>query len=97
MEDTIDTAMGVFSDQYLVSNDSLLFNITPTHFPPLPPIIDQTISVTTIVILFITMVSLGCTMEVSKIKAHILKPKGIAIAVVAQFGVMPLTAFSLAK
>ncbi|CAB1342585.1 unnamed protein product [Coregonus sp. 'balchen'] len=97
MEDTIDTAMGVFSDQYLSSNDSLLFNITPTHFPSLSPIIDQTISITTIVILFITMVSLGCTMEVSKIKAHILKPKGIAIAVVAQFGVMPLTAFLLAK
>ncbi|XP_031692678.1 sodium/bile acid cotransporter-like [Oncorhynchus kisutch] len=97
MEDPIDTAMAVFSDQYLSSNDSLLFNITPTHFPPLPPIIDQTISITTIVILFITMVSLGCTMEVPKIKAHILKPKGVAIAVVAQFGVMPLTAFSLAK
>nr|XP_029505220.1 sodium/bile acid cotransporter-like [Oncorhynchus nerka] len=89
--------MGVFSYQYLASNDSLLFNITPTHFPPLPPIIDHTISFTTIVALFITMVSLGCTMEVSKIKTHILKPKGVVIAVVAQFGVMPLTAFSLAK
>ncbi|XP_053098135.1 hepatic sodium/bile acid cotransporter-like isoform X2 [Pangasianodon hypophthalmus] len=44
-----------------------------------------------------TMVSLGCTMEVSKIKAHIVKPKGVVIAIVAQFGVMPLTAFSLAK
>ncbi|XP_064847738.1 hepatic sodium/bile acid cotransporter-like [Oncorhynchus masou masou] len=97
MGDTIDTAMGVFSYQYLASNDSLLFNITPTHFPPLPPIIDMAISFTTIVILFVTMVSLGCNMEVSKIKTHILKPKGVAIAVVAQFGVMPLTAFSLAK
>ncbi|KAM6964814.1 hepatic sodium/bile acid cotransporter [Aplochiton taeniatus] len=43
------------------------------------------------------MVSVGCTMEVSKIKAHIMKPKGVAIAVVAQYGVMPLTAFTLAK
>ncbi|KAM9554055.1 hepatic sodium/bile acid cotransporter-like [Salvelinus alpinus] len=89
--------MGVFSYQYPTSNDSLLFNIIPTHFPPLPPIIDQSISFTTIVVLFITMVSLGCTMEVSKIKTHILKPKGVAIAAGAQFGVMPLTAFSLAK
>ena len=58
---------------------------------------DAAISGITIIILFITMVSLGCTMEISKIKYHILKPKGVAIAVVAQFGIMPLTAFSLAK
>ncbi|XP_040917242.1 sodium/bile acid cotransporter-like [Toxotes jaculatrix] len=50
-----------------------------------------------IVSLFITMISLGCTMEISKIKAHIFKPKGAAIALLAQFGIMPLTAFGLAK
>ncbi|KAI5090855.1 sodium/bile acid cotransporter-like [Silurus meridionalis] len=50
-----------------------------------------------IIILCDTMVALGCTMNVSKIKAHIVKPKGVAIAILAQFGVMPLTAFSLAK
>uniref|UniRef100_A0AAY4BVN9 Hepatic sodium/bile acid cotransporter n=1 Tax=Denticeps clupeoides TaxID=299321 RepID=A0AAY4BVN9_9TELE len=60
-------------------------------------VIDQVIGIATIVILFITMVSLGCTMELSKIKNHLMKPKGVAIALVAQFGVMPLTAFSLAK
>ncbi|KAL7871598.1 hypothetical protein SRHO_G00065810 [Serrasalmus rhombeus] len=60
-------------------------------------IVDKAISLATVVILFITMVSLGCTMEISKIKAHIWKPKGVAIAVVAQYGIMPLTAFSLAK
>ncbi|XP_051501104.1 hepatic sodium/bile acid cotransporter-like [Myxocyprinus asiaticus] len=43
------------------------------------------------------MVSLGCTMEISKIKNYLIRPKGVAIAVVAQFGIMPLTAFSLAK
>ncbi|KAM6961101.1 hepatic sodium/bile acid cotransporter-like [Aplochiton taeniatus] len=58
---------------------------------------DMAINGITIIILFITMVSLGCTMEVSKIKAHIARPKGVVIALVAQFGVMPLTAFSLAK
>ncbi|KAG5265381.1 hypothetical protein AALO_G00241780 [Alosa alosa] len=64
---------------------------------PFSPAMDMAISVITIIILFITMVSLGCTMEIAKIKAHILRPKGVAIAVVAQFGIMPLTAFSLAK
>ncbi|KAM3861021.1 hepatic sodium/bile acid cotransporter [Diretmus argenteus] len=58
---------------------------------------DKAISAFMVIILFITMVSLGCTMEVEKIKVHIVKPKGVAIAVVAQYGVMPLTAFSLAK
>ncbi|XP_072221797.1 hepatic sodium/bile acid cotransporter-like [Leuresthes tenuis] len=55
------------------------------------------INILTIVILFITMISLGCTMEISKIKAHLLKPKGVAIALLAQFCIMPLTAFCLAK
>ncbi|XP_028832478.1 sodium/bile acid cotransporter-like [Denticeps clupeoides] len=58
---------------------------------------DHAISGITIIILFITMVSLGCTMEIEKIKAHIRKPKGVAIAAAAQFGIMPLTAFSLGK
>ncbi|XP_006884859.1 PREDICTED: sodium/bile acid cotransporter [Elephantulus edwardii] len=47
--------------------------------------------------LFFIMISLGCTMEVSKIKVHLWKPKGLAIALVAQYGIMPLTAFSLGK
>ncbi|XP_072553578.1 hepatic sodium/bile acid cotransporter [Salminus brasiliensis] len=59
--------------------------------------VDRAINLITLVILFITMVSLGCTMEIWKIKDHIWKPKGVAIAVVAQFGIMPLSAFSLAK
>lgn len=59
--------------------------------------LDKTISIFTILILFITMISLGCTMELSKIKAHLLKPKGVAIALLAQFGIMPLTAFCLGK
>ncbi|MFT7801987.1 solute carrier family 10 member 1-like [Arapaima gigas] len=72
-------------------------NSTSNSSSPFSPIMDKAISSITIIILFITMVSLGCTMEISKIKAHIFKPKGVAIAVVAQFGIMPLTAFSLAK
>ena len=72
-------------------------NISSGFQSPFSPAMDMAISAITIVILFITMVSLGCTMEIAKIRAHILRPKGVAIAVVAQFGIMPLTAFSLAK
>lgn len=61
------------------------------------PVMDKAINGITIIILFITMISLGCTMEISKIKHHIVRPRGVGIAVVAQFGIMPLTAFGLAK
>ncbi|XP_040054897.1 hepatic sodium/bile acid cotransporter [Gasterosteus aculeatus] len=65
----------------------------PNELSPL----NKAINVLSIVILFVTMISLGCTMEIYKIKAHLLKPKGVGIALLAQFGVMPLTAFALAK
>lgn len=55
------------------------------------------ISFSLIFVTFIAMMSLGCTMEVPKIKKHLIKPKGVAIAIVAQYGIMPLTAFCLAK
>ncbi|XP_056151340.1 hepatic sodium/bile acid cotransporter-like [Lampris incognitus] len=61
------------------------------------PTMNKTINSFTILMLISTMVSLGCTMEISKIKAHFLRPRGVVIALVAQFGIMPLTAFSLAK
>lgn len=59
--------------------------------------LDKAANFVSIFILCDTMVALGCTMEVSKIKAHIVKPKGVVVAILAQFGVMPLTAFTLAK
>ncbi|NXA44373.1 NTCP protein, partial [Nothocercus julius] len=58
---------------------------------------DKALSAILIVALFIVMVSLGCTMEITKITTHLRKPKGVAIALMAQYGVMPLTAFALAK
>ncbi|KAI5090856.1 sodium/bile acid cotransporter [Silurus meridionalis] len=61
------------------------------------PVMDQVINVFCIIILFDTMVALGCTMKFSEIKNHIKKPKAVVISFVVQFGVMPLTAFSLAK
>ncbi|NXN64458.1 NTCP protein, partial [Himantopus himantopus] len=58
---------------------------------------DKALSAVLIVVLFVVMVSLGCTMEIAKITTHLRKPKGVAIAVMAQYGVMPLTAFVLGK
>ncbi|KAI7799500.1 putative sodium/bile acid cotransporter [Triplophysa rosa] len=58
---------------------------------------NHVISLSLIVVTFIAMMSLGCTVEVSKIKKYLIKPKGVAIAAVAQYGIMPLTAFCLAK
>ncbi|KAI3367800.1 hypothetical protein L3Q82_026640, partial [Scortum barcoo] len=63
----------------------------------IPPLLNKALNVLTILMLFITMISLGCVMEISKIKSHLFKPKGVAIALLAQFGIMPLTAFCLAK
>jgi sodium/bile acid cotransporter 1 len=103
MNGTMNQTEGQYRDGYETAwNGGNTYNITPhnvtTGFQsPFSPVMDMAINGITIISLFITMVSLGCTMEISKIKAHILKPKGVAIAVVAQFGIMPLTAFSLAK
>ncbi|XP_029317002.1 sodium/bile acid cotransporter-like [Cottoperca gobio] len=63
----------------------------------IPDSLNKAINILTVVILFIAMISLGCTMEISKMKTHFFKPKGVAIALLAQFGIMPLTAFTLAK
>ncbi|XP_054627876.1 hepatic sodium/bile acid cotransporter-like [Dunckerocampus dactyliophorus] len=91
---TMEHTAGQMSHPNLMQNDSMLtINMTSI----MPPVVDKAIKGIMVTILFITMVSLGCTMEVSKIKGHILKPKGVVIALVAQYCVMPLTAFGLAK
>lgn len=59
--------------------------------------LERVINIFIIVILFISMISVGCLMEVSKIKDHILNPKGAVIALLAQFGIMPLAAFCISK
>ncbi|XP_031586116.2 sodium/bile acid cotransporter-like [Oreochromis aureus] len=72
-------------------------NTTWVYHPAVDPVIGNVITVMFTIIIIITMVSLGCTMEVSKIKNYIMKPKGLAIAATAQYGIMPLTAFCLVK
>uniref|UniRef100_A0A8C6WMD2 Solute carrier family 10 member 1 n=1 Tax=Neogobius melanostomus TaxID=47308 RepID=A0A8C6WMD2_9GOBI len=61
------------------------------------PILNHSLNILSIFSLLVTMVSLGCTMDISEIKKHILKPKGVLIALMAQFCIMPVTAFGLAK
>uniref|UniRef100_A0A8C8R7Q5 Hepatic sodium/bile acid cotransporter n=1 Tax=Pelusios castaneus TaxID=367368 RepID=A0A8C8R7Q5_9SAUR len=78
------------------SENTSLPNVT-LPFPFRQRATDQALNGILIAVLCIVMVSLGCTMEVSKIKAHLWKPKGVAIAVTAQYGIMPLTAFALGK
>lgn len=79
-----------------VHNVSASFNFSlPPGFGKRPT--DLALSVILVFMLLFIMLSLGCTMEFSKIKAHFWKPKGLAIAMVAQYGIMPLTAFLLGK
>ncbi|XP_049445509.1 sodium/bile acid cotransporter [Epinephelus fuscoguttatus] len=98
MEDTPDQTADLFSDQ----NQSFELNMTAANTSSvfvdvMSPEMNKAINILMIICMLITMVSMGCTMEVSKIKHHIVKPKGVAIALLAQYGVMPLTAFCLAK
>lgn len=77
-------------------NVSAPLNFTlPPNFGKRPT--DLALSAILVFMLLIMMLSLGCTMEFSKIKAHFWKPKGLAIALMAQYGIMPLTAFALGK
>nr|XP_061842748.1 hepatic sodium/bile acid cotransporter-like [Nerophis lumbriciformis] len=100
MDVTMDAIGGRMSNSDAVPS---AYNMTPANTSGvvfeslLSPALDKTINALMVMVLFITMVSLGCTMEVSKIKGHIVKPKGVVIAVVSQYCIMPLTAFCLAK
>ncbi|XP_048218339.1 sodium/bile acid cotransporter [Perognathus longimembris pacificus] len=79
-----------------VHNLSAHFNFSlPPGFGKRPT--DLALSIILVIMLLMIMLSLGCTMEFSKIKAHLRQPKGVGIALVAQYGIMPLTAFALGK
>ncbi|XP_004624960.2 sodium/bile acid cotransporter [Octodon degus] len=79
-----------------VHNASAPFNFSlPPGFGTRPT--DKALSVILVFMLLLVMLTLGCTMEFSKIKAHLWRPKGLTIAMVAQYGIMPLAAFLLGK
>ncbi|XP_070844190.1 hepatic sodium/bile acid cotransporter [Chaetodon trifascialis] len=98
----MNTTADLFSDPDSWHNESVLFNETAANstsaYPAvISPMVEKTTHILLIVILIIAMVALGCSMEVSKIMNHIINPKGMAVACLAQYGVMPFTAFCLAK
>ncbi|XP_035388416.1 sodium/bile acid cotransporter-like isoform X2 [Electrophorus electricus] len=99
--------MNMTEDHYSVvsqSYDYSLLNITSENITVhggflslFSSAMDKLLNGFSIIILFITMTSLGCTLDIGKIRDHFVKPKGVAIAMTAQFGIMPLVAFCLAK
>lgn len=73
VEGTMDSTADLLSDPDLWQNESFLFNTTAAnassdYIPLMSPAISKAINITLIIALTITMVSLGCTMELSKIK-----------------------------
>ncbi|NXM38735.1 NTCP protein, partial [Gymnorhina tibicen] len=58
---------------------------------------DTALNIILIVVLLIIMVSLGCTKEIAETTTHLRRPKGVAVAIMAQYSIMPLTAFILGK
>ena len=73
MEGTVDSSVDLFYDSDLWQNESFPFDTTSASntsvYPVMMmPVMDKTINILMIVVLTITMVSMGCTMEVSKIK-----------------------------
>ncbi|KAG2456301.1 NTCP2 protein, partial [Polypterus senegalus] len=58
-------------------------------------ILSLVLSIVLTVMLAIVMFAMGCTVEASKLWAHIRRPWGIFVGFLCQFGIMPLTAFLL--
>ncbi|XP_073498338.1 hepatic sodium/bile acid cotransporter [Phyllobates terribilis] len=48
-----------------------------------------------LLLLVVVMMSLGCTLKFSDLKKYIVKPKEVGIAMLAQYGIMPLSGFSV--
>ncbi|KAM4854212.1 sodium-dependent organic anion transporter [Thomomys bottae] len=53
-------------------------------------------TVVTAVMMGLLMFSLGCSVEAQKLWSHLRRPWGIAVGLLCQFGLMPLTAYVLA-
>uniref|UniRef100_A0A6J0T9T5 Sodium/bile acid cotransporter 4 n=1 Tax=Pogona vitticeps TaxID=103695 RepID=A0A6J0T9T5_9SAUR len=58
--------------------------------------LNQGLSVFVGLALCVTMLGLGCTVEVSQLGAQVRRPLGLLLALLCQFGIMPLVAFLLA-
>lgn len=53
-------------------------------------------TVASAVMMGLLMFSLGCSVDIRKLWSHIQRPWGIAVGLLCQFGLMPLTAYLLA-
>lgn len=58
-------------------------------------ILSKVLSVVLTVMLAMVMFSMGCTVDVHNLWAHIRRPWGIFIGFLCQFGIMPFVAFAL--
>ncbi|KAI5226007.1 sodium-dependent organic anion transporter isoform X1 [Manis pentadactyla] len=61
-----------------------------------PGNLELVFTVVSAVMMALLMFSLGCSVETQKLWAHIRRPWGIAVGLLCQFGLMPLTAYLLA-
>ncbi|XP_068111050.1 hepatic sodium/bile acid cotransporter-like [Hyperolius riggenbachi] len=68
-------------------------NVTFTD--PSHELLGYILDASSVILLCIIMMSFGCMMQLSELKRYILRPKELVIAVCAQYGIMPLSAFSL--
>ncbi|XP_061438933.1 sodium-dependent organic anion transporter, partial [Rhineura floridana] len=57
---------------------------------------DLVVSVVIAILMGFVMFCMGCTIEMKKLCGHIKRPWGIAVGMMCQFGLMPLTAYILA-
>ncbi|XP_078534345.1 sodium/bile acid cotransporter 4 [Lissotriton helveticus] len=58
--------------------------------------LNEGISVLVVLALSVAMLGLGCTVEVGQLGAHLRRPIGVLLALIAQFLIMPMVAFLLA-
>lgn len=61
-----------------------------------PGNLELVFTVMSAVMMGLLMFSLGCSVELQKLWSHIRRPWGIAVGLLCQFGLMPLTAYLLA-
>ncbi|CAI5783827.1 bile acid cotransporter 4 [Podarcis lilfordi] len=58
--------------------------------------LNQALSVFVALALFVAMLGLGCTVEMSQLGAQLRRPLGLLLALLCQFGLMPFVAFLMA-
>ncbi|KAF6132898.1 solute carrier family 10 member 6 [Phyllostomus discolor] len=63
---------------------------------PAPGNLKLVFAVVSVLMMVLLMFSLGCSVDIGKLWLHIKRPWGIAVGLLCQFGLMPLTAYLLA-